>query len=353
MFLRKKFGRLQKRFVSSKRRDKGIIAFWAILNYSYHLHTCYCLWISIIVKMSIFLMLLLYFYTHKEISYFNKEMTSRYSKKSRRSSINISNFIEEPTCRIPKIFMQTWKNSDVPERWKSSPESARKIMPSWDYRLMTDEMNRDFVKTYFPDFLETYDNFRYPIQRADAIRYMWLYINGGSYMDLDIVLTKSLEEFFNTDCEVYLVRSGNIGSYYTNALMASKARSNFWLECLEEIKRSIANPSPLWIGRHFHVMNTTGPMMLTRVANQSNSVIGLLPSRLLIPCSLCDLPCQYSEDVYAYALPGSSWITWDTLIYNFFFCHWKTIIAIVVILIIAILIFLLAWWLRPRCSRRC
>jgi len=280
-------------------------------------------------------------------------MNPHYSKKSWQYLDVSMNNINETSCRIPKIFMQTWKNSEIPERWISSSESVKDKMNEWDYRLMTDEMNREFVKANFSDFLETYDNFKYPIQRADAIRYMWLYINGGVYMDLDIVLIKCLEEFFTSDSEVYLVRSGNFGSYYTNALMASKPRSNFWLECLEEIKRSIRDPSPLWIGRHFHVMNTTGPMMLTRVANQTGSVFGILPSRLLIPCSLCDLPCHHPDDAYAYAIPGSSWITWDTLIYNFFFCHWKTVVSIIIVFIIIVLIFLLAWWLQPRYNRRC
>lgn len=267
------------------------------------------------------------------------------------SSYDTSSYdIEEDTCKIPRIFMQTWKNSDVPERWKDSPKSVKANMPDWEYHLMTDEKNREFVKNYFPDFLTTYDNFQYPIQRADAIRYMWLYINGGVYMDLDIVLTKSLEDFFSAGCDVYLVHSGNVGSYYTNALMASKPYSPFWLACIEEMKKPA---SALWIGRHLHVMNTTGPMMLTRVAKETDTVIGNLPGRLLIPCSLCDLPCQHPDDAYAYAIPGSSWITWDTLIYTFFFCHWKSIVVFVVILLIAILIFLLAWWLRPRYKRRC
>lgn len=275
-------------------------------------------------------------------------MSKPRTKSNRRKIISLDSPSESSSeCRIPRWFMQTWKNGDVPDKWKDSPSSVREKMRDWNYILMTDEMNREFVRIHFPDFLATYDAFPYPIQRVDAIRYMWLYINGGIYMDLDIVLTRSIEDFFtSSDCQVYLVHSGNIASYYTNALMASKPGSPFWLECIEEMKKK---PSPLWVGRHLLVMNTTGPMMLTRVAKRSNLVIATLPSRLLVPCSLCDLPCEYNDDIYAYAIPGSSWVTWDTLMYNFFFCHWKTLVLVFVILFVAILIFLLAWWLRPRC----
>lgn len=247
--------------------------------------------------------------------------------------------------KIPKIIMQTWKTAEVPERWKDSPLSIQQQMPDWKYVLMTDEMNRKFVYDHFPHFLKTYDNFPYPIQRADAIRYMWLYVNGGVYLDLDIVITRRLDSFFTSDAPFYLVHSGNVGSYYTNALMASQAGCSFWLECLEEMKKP---PQPYWIGRHFLVMNTTGPMMLTRVAGRTTYVFGHLPVKPLIPCSLCDLPCQRPSDAYAYAIPGSSWVTWDTVVYTFFFCHWKGVLMLLSVLVILVIVFLFAWWLRPR-----
>ena len=44
-------------------------------------------------------------------------------------------------ARLPKIIMQTWKNKDLPEKWKKSPLSITKYMPDWEYVLMTDEDN--------------------------------------------------------------------------------------------------------------------------------------------------------------------------------------------------------------------
>jgi mannosyltransferase OCH1-like enzyme len=38
-------------------------------------------------------------------------------------------------------------------------------------------------------FLETFDSYPYPIQRADAIRYFVLHHFGGIYIDLDDVCT--------------------------------------------------------------------------------------------------------------------------------------------------------------------
>ena len=39
----------------------------------------------------------------------------------------------------------------------------------------------------YPWFLETYDGYPYPIQRADSIRYFVLHHFGGIYIDLDDV----------------------------------------------------------------------------------------------------------------------------------------------------------------------
>jgi len=44
----------------------------------------------------------------------------------------------------------------------------------------------------YPWFLETFDGYVYPIQRADAIRYFVLYYFGGIYIDLDDVSASHL-----------------------------------------------------------------------------------------------------------------------------------------------------------------
>src|SRR4051794_29501684 len=108
-----------------------------------------------------------------------------------------------PKITIPKIIMQTWKNEVVPDKWKISPASLHQQMPSWKYVLMTDQDNEQFVRKHFPEFLPSYKAFPYNIQRADAIRYMWLYINGGLYIDLDTKVIHPLDELFTSNNEVY------------------------------------------------------------------------------------------------------------------------------------------------------
>jgi mannosyltransferase OCH1-like enzyme len=54
-------------------------------------------------------------------------------------------------------------------------------------QLWTDKKSREFIAAEYPWFLETFDGYPYPIQRADAIRYFVLHHFGGIYIDLDDV----------------------------------------------------------------------------------------------------------------------------------------------------------------------
>lgn len=239
---------------------------------------------------------------------------------------------------IPKIIYQSWKTHDVPEHWKISPESIKEIMPDWKYVLMDNQENRDMVEEHFPDFLPYYDAFPYDIQRADAARYCYLYLHGGLYMDLDFEVQNDLSILFQSNAEVYLVKSGNVGSYYTNSFMASKPRAKFWLEVIEEMKK----PLSFWYtwGKHVRVMCETGPIMLSRVAQKTETVIGMIPAKLVMPCSICNLDCS-TCDAYLKPLEGSSWIGFDTMFFNFWLCHWKKVVGFV----ICILILLLFVWI--------
>lgn len=55
------------------------------------------------------------------------------------------------------------------------------------FQLWTNEKSREFIAAEYPWFLETFDGYKYPIQRADSIRYFVLAHYGGTYIDLDDV----------------------------------------------------------------------------------------------------------------------------------------------------------------------
>lgn len=243
---------------------------------------------------------------------------------------------------IPKEIFQTWKTRDVPEHWMESQLSIIRHLPDWKYTLYTDEDNREFVKTHFPDFLSYYDAFPYNIQRADAIRYMYLYVNGGVYMDLDIALQKPIDELLG-DEDFYLVPSGNISSHFTNSFMISKPKVSFWLDVIDEMKKPVGITN---LTKHFIVMNSTGPLMLTRVAKKYGKKFGYLPVKSIMPCNACNVENCNMENAYTKNLIGQSWCSIDSKMLNFLMCNWRKLVLMSSLFIITFFIFILLKYMK-------
>lgn len=228
---------------------------------------------------------------------------------------------------IPKLIMQTWKNQTIPDQWKSSPLSISRCMPQWKYILMTDGDNIDFVKTHFPSLLQWYMQLPYPIQRADVIRYMWLFVHGGIYMDLDIELLHSVEELFSGFMNTWLLKAPrNFAGHYTNFFMASTARNRFWITVLHECLQ----PLDSWVVLPHHIVSQqTGLGALTRAANKWMYPIALLPHLALVPCDYCNQDACVKPFTYTKFLKGGSWNLGDTSLMNVFMCNYELVMMII------------------------
>lgn len=252
--------------------------------------------------------------------------------------------------------MQTWKTKTLPDHWAPSQRAIKTLMPTWNYTLMTDDDNLKFVETHFPDFVFYFKGFEYPIQRADAIRYMWLYVKGGIYIDLDLEIVKPLDDLFFEDKDLYVVKSAIMDNVYTNAFMGAKARLPLMLRCLDGMKA----PYAYWhVGKHLKVVNSTGPNMFTKaieaeVASSSDSSRSLevieLPGDLIIACSICDVKPCCKEDGYCRLLGGSSWSEGDTEFLTTIFCYRRELIVMFVVIIIAVAVVMLLY--KKRLFRR-
>ena len=238
---------------------------------------------------------------------------------------------------IPKIIMQTWKTKTIPSKWMASQLSILSLMPDWQYVLMTDEMNLNFVSKHFPHLFEWFKSLRFPIQRADVIRYMWLYEYGGMYMDLDIEIKISLNELFTGTMDTWLLKAPrNFAGHFTNFLMASSAKNPFWLTVLEECRA----PLESWVFLPHHIISQeTGLAALTRAASKWKYPIALLPQTCLVPCDYCDP--NHCNKPYSYTrfLKGQSWNGPDTFLLNFFSCHPEYMLILVLVLY-----FLKSYW---------
>lgn len=127
--------------------------------------------------------------------------------------------------KIPKIIHQTYKTTELPERWMDTPIEWTGLHRGWEYKFWTNEDNRKLIEDHYPWFLEQYDSYEFPIMRADVARYFILHHYGGVYADLDIRPTRNIEELLQNE-QIVLFETPNLG--LTNSLMASVPGHRFW-----------------------------------------------------------------------------------------------------------------------------
>lgn len=176
---------------------------------------------------------------------------------------------------IPKLIHQTWKTSEIPEKYAAYQQKLISLHPDWEYKLWTDEDNLALVKDHFPDFYETYIGFPKNIMRADAIRYMIMHKFGGMYLDLDYEMLRPFD-ILEYDLVLPYNRQRLAGDPYDglgNCIFASVPGHPFWKYVLDDLK-SITDHEKAFkslSGKPYVTSRTTleeaitGPVLLTKI----------------------------------------------------------------------------------------
>ncbi len=236
---------------------------------------------------------------------------------------------------IPRIFHQTWKNKDIPEEWKGSYNSCQSVMASYVKKLWTDDEMEAFVKENYPDMYDTYMGYTHHIQRCDSFRYMLLYKMGGVYLDMDIACKLSIDPLLTYD--VVLAKSPNMGNYVTNSILMSMPGHPFFRYVIDQLK--VYKDKFKYLGKHLHVMNSTGPVFFTDVYHEYVKNNGPIQNMYMMTkeefsgdCSVCSDTC--SGGTYFTHVTGRSWNSWDSTLFNALMCHWYIILIIIIVSII-------------------
>lgn len=138
---------------------------------------------------------------------------------------------------------------------------------NYEYKLWNLEECEKLIKEDFSDYLQLWQDYRFPIQRADFIRYCILYKYGGLYIDCDIRPMKNLDAVFSEP--FYFVHWDNDKNKKPyNAIMGSVKNHNLFLEIIKQCKEDFYEKCEIktyetWKGRF--VFQTTGHSMLERV----------------------------------------------------------------------------------------
>ncbi|RMJ01890.1 hypothetical protein CDV36_015584 [Fusarium kuroshium] len=106
--------------------------------------------------------------------------------------------------RFPRKIWQTWKHAP-PSFAGEELERARtwtEKNPEWRWEVLTDANELEYVEHHFgpngfnrPDIIGFFRTASIPIIKADLLRYLVMYVEGGLYTDIDVEALKSIPEF--------------------------------------------------------------------------------------------------------------------------------------------------------------
>lgn len=107
------------------------------------------------------------------------------------------NFLNE---QIPKIIIQTWKDNNIPNKYKNDINSIKNYNKDYKFLFFNDNDIDKFIKDNYPKYYISYNKLPVIIQKIDFFRYIAIYHYGGFYFDLDITGFKSFNDLLDYDC---------------------------------------------------------------------------------------------------------------------------------------------------------
>jgi len=212
---------------------------------------------------------------------------------------------------IPKLIHQIYgifddnkKLEDIPP-FKKHQAITKKFCNDYKYKykLWSLKECEELICEFYPEYIDLWNHFRFPIQRADFIRYLILHKYGGFYIDLDVSPMKDLKDLLINDC-IFTTWSSDKNRKPYNAVMASIPNNNLFKSiCNECEKRTYQMQSmaiyDIWKGRL--VFHTTGHFMLAKVIPKQ-----IIKNLMYVENPLKDI-YDKAEDAYFYDSNISSW----------------------------------------------
>lgn len=150
--------------------------------------------------------------------------------------------------KIPKIIHLCWLSGDAfPEKIKNCIDSWKKVLP--DYQLILWDKNRFDINSV-PYVKEAFEAKKYAFC-ADYIRIYALYNYGGIYLDSDVMVYKSFDQFLN----LHAFASIEFHSYFMYAHISNKKEKLVGIEAAvlgsEKGASWLKNVLDYYDGRHF------------------------------------------------------------------------------------------------------
>lgn len=195
---------------------------------------------------------------------------------------------------IPKIIHQVWSDikEPLPDFFGKLSQTWKKHHPDWKYEFWDEERMNHYVENCYPQYLETYNNFPYNVQRWDAIRYLFLYQMGGMYVDFDSECLEPHDDLFKDKTCCFSMEPKEHGKvfnkdiFFNNALIAVIPEHPFIKVVINHVFNNLKKVQFTTLhNKGMEVQESTGPLTLVRLyenyPNKDN--IYLIPAEYVSP----------------------------------------------------------------------
>lgn len=236
---------------------------------------------------------------------------------------------------VPKIIHQIWineSNIDFPEHWKISPIKWKEYHPDYIYILWEAETALQFIRQYFPDYVEIYQRFKYVVNRCDFLKYCLMYSYGGIYSDLDNYCIANIEqELLKYQGDIFFPE---IQIFYTivspnNNLIFSKPNLDVPIHLINHMRDHIDD---VFYNKTFLIKCLSGVDYIKQMVRSKTYNICILPYQKFNPYSITDDLTKPRPDAIILATKGGTWYDETMNAYLFMLKYWWIALIFVVII---------------------
>ncbi|KAG6009075.1 hypothetical protein E4U43_000057 [Claviceps pusilla] len=184
-------------------------------------------------------------------------------------------------------------------RWGDTVQSCIDVHPGWESHIWTDDNASKFVAENFPELKNLWDNYHYPVERIDALRYMLLSAYGGVILDMDLKCKRALGPLRRFS---FVAPEAHPTGFSIGFMMASKDNA-----FVGDIVRNLTVYNKDWLGLPYPtVMFSTGCHFASVIHVYESNRTDLK----ILPGPLHSLNGKVSTPIFDH-LGSSSWHSYD------------------------------------------
>lgn len=268
--------------------------------------------------------------------------------------------------KFPKNIYQVWfqgKNNITQPKFIENMKNWEVLNPDWKYACLNNNDLRNACKEFSENCLNVYDSMSIMHMKIDLGRYVYIYLYGGIYVDMDMYIIRGLKFSNDLNNIIDLYENKNehviglsclynlskvekmINGIYNNAMMICTPKNPVMKNFIEFILERCSKYNSGFL-KEIDVNSTTGPKSFNtffenKVLTSNLSKIVKISSEIFEPCDISG-KCNITDNTVSIHQFELSWLS-DTnkKITKIYFSYIRHFVPFIIILIISYIIFLL------------